>query len=95
MGDLKIVQKNTPFEIHVKRFYFPVSFEWICGGCKQVNVMDFDDDYLSYPVVNKKWQITCAVSLVDTNRRSNTRLNLNLKLFQTLITKKLLNESIS
>lgn len=41
-------------EISVKRFYFPVKVEIQCPHCGEKNEEDFNNNYLSYPVINKE-----------------------------------------
>ena len=38
----------------IKRFYFPHKYKFKCLECGKEIVYDFEDDYISYPVVNKK-----------------------------------------
>ena len=44
---------STPFDIEVKRFYWPGSFKSACPKCGKKQVVKGEERYLSYPTANK------------------------------------------
>ena len=50
---VKIHLTDEPFEINVKRFYFPCEIKSQCPECGAHASRDFSNNYLSYPTVGK------------------------------------------
>lgn len=48
---------NKPFEIEVKRFYFPYIITSCCSKCGDEFEFDGNSDYISYPVVGQPEKI--------------------------------------
>lgn len=46
------------FECEVKRFYLPAKVETECPKCGAKVEMDYEQDYLSYPPINKTFDET-------------------------------------
>ena len=51
---METIDIDGEHEIQVKRFYLPVEVEITCPDCQAKLSKDFEQDYLSYPVTNKK-----------------------------------------
>lgn len=47
---------GEPFESGVKRFYLRASIESACPECGESVKQDFEDEYLSYPVLNAPFE---------------------------------------
>lgn len=47
-------QIKGEFELDVKRFYFPFILKRKCPVCGYLNEYNFENEYLSYPVLNNK-----------------------------------------
>jgi hypothetical protein len=54
---MKIENSNAPFEIDVKRFYFPAVLRAHCPTCGKECVKDGEGDYLSYPKTNTPTEV--------------------------------------
>lgn len=65
-------------EINVKRFYLPVKVEVECPECKKKNENDFECDYLSYPVTNKKEPVYICCGHCDQEYEFDVTLGLSL-----------------
>lgn len=52
-------------EIDAKRFYIDKVVKKKCPNCKKKVVRDFNDEYLSYPVLNKAMNISFWCSNCD------------------------------
>jgi len=59
---MKLSNGGEPFEVDVKRFYFPTTLEAKCPTCGTEVKREFSDDYLSYPTANKPFDLNvyCA-----------------------------------
>ena len=54
----EVVCHNGPFDIDVKRFYFPVTLVAPCPGCGTRVDRDFRRNYLSYPTAGKAFEVS-------------------------------------
>ena len=50
---MKNYKAEREFDLNEKRFYLPIEVKLNCPHCENEVVHDLDDDYLSYPTVNK------------------------------------------
>ncbi len=50
---LKRMEAEGDGEIEVKRFSLPIVIKVNCPKCETLNEYDFNDNYLSYPTLNK------------------------------------------
>jgi len=65
-------------EIQVKRFYLPIQLEVNCPHCQEKCTKDFDNDYLSYPVTNKKESVYICCDDCDGEFEFDVILRLSL-----------------
>lgn len=49
---MKVKVLDHSFEVPAKRLYLPIVLESFCPKCKNRNVLDLNDDYVSYPKFN-------------------------------------------
>lgn len=72
---MNIINLVEPFEIDVKRFYFPATVEGIvCKECGEVFEEDFSCNYLAYPTTNRTFEHTVVCS-----KEHETKIKLLLK----------------
>jgi hypothetical protein len=50
---LKIINVEGDKELTVKRLTLPVRLDVLCPDCNQIGIHDFEDNYLSYPILNE------------------------------------------
>jgi len=84
---INIETKDEEFEIEVKRFYFPVKINWKCPN-GHINVRDFEEDYISYPLVNKEmnFDFYCQEcdeeGIEDPVYETNLKIKINIEITQ-------------
>jgi len=67
------------YEIPIKRLYIPCCFIVECDSCGKEHVVNFDMDYLSYPI-NNKWEngyVWCEAC--DSEFQYQRKLTLNVE----------------
>jgi len=54
---MKNIKAEGEREVEIKRFHFPISFKIKCAHCGEEIEQDFEEDYLSYPTLNKEEEV--------------------------------------
>ena len=65
--------------LEIKRFYLPIKFSVNCPHCGASNEKDFDDDYLSYPTINKKEAVYMCCDNCDDEYEFDVCLSVGLE----------------
>ena len=53
---MKLIKIEKSVNEGKKRHYMPYKLVWRCSKCKNVQETDFQSDYFSYPITNKKFK---------------------------------------
>lgn len=75
---MKIKNKKEKFVLEIKRFYFPSKITWTCDRCNEENIMDFDEDYLSYPPVNEVFDLDLYCPNCDNEHVVKAKLSMKM-----------------
>lgn len=78
MNKIDINNLDERFELDDKRFRFPAVLETDCPKCNQPIIVDFMEEYLSYPYVNEVFEqiINCG----ECSNEFGVKLKLVIKL---------------
>jgi hypothetical protein len=79
---MKITHRPDPFEVDVKRFYFPSTLEGTCPNCQAPFKHDFSDYYLSYPVTNTPFNQGCYCEVCEHEWKVRLSLRIELELVE-------------
>lgn len=66
-------------EIEVKRFYLPLVVSIDCPRCKSVNEVDFNNEYLSFPVTNKNNAVYVCCNNCDNEYEFDVNLSIEIE----------------
>lgn len=75
---MKNTEIKTKSEIEVKRFYLPIVAKVKCPHCGHENEHDFDDNYLSYPTLNKEEPIYMCCDKCDGEFEFDIKLKISM-----------------
>lgn len=75
--------RYTGFDIDSKRFYLPFTFKVKCQGCGKEIEENFEDYYLSYPIIGKPFVYTAYHGEdCDTETFIELQLDIDLKIIE-------------
>ena len=75
---METLNVNGNFEVQVKRFYLPIEVEVTCPDCQAKQKKDFESDYLSYPIANRKESVYVCCDDCDEEFEFDVTLRLSL-----------------
>ena len=76
---MKEYKIETEVELSAKRFYLPLVIQAKCGECGEVNNVDLDQSYLSYPTLNKYEKHYVACDACDSEMELNIKLKISIE----------------
>lgn len=75
----KIISVEGEYPTDEKRYYLPIVLTKECESCKKLLEVDLDSNYLSYPIINKPYEIWFYCEDCDTEYKDFITLRISIE----------------